>query len=280
MIMQDDVSNYFRKLYNLLGLFKIYIYMVSCVILMGLDYNNSVYTSYIKEVFISVGFKVSSVTNRGVVNLINISDVIFDYISLKKKNEEMEKELNILQTYYIKTQNIIEENKQLKKLMNLIPDLTPTYKTSKVLGDTYNVFNTTVIINGGKSSSMQNGQVALNELGLVGRIINVYNDVSRLMLLTDINSRVPVITQQSRERAIVKGTGNYKLLKMLYVSEDSNAKIGEPVITSGDGALYPAGVMVGYISDIKNNEYIVTPSVNFSKIDYVMLVERLSMPEL
>src|SRR5690606_4385105 len=115
---------------------------------------------------------------------------------------------------------------------------------TKILGDSSGPFIRSALVNAGETHGVLKGQIVINYNGLVGRIIEVGSKTSRVLLITDINSRIPIITASSRERGIVVGN-NTDLLSLLYLPEDTRVQIGEIIFTSGDGESFPSGVPIG-----------------------------------
>lgn len=127
------------------------------------------------------------------------------------------------------------------------------------------------MINAGLRDGVNNGQIVTNDLGVVGRIFETGEKSSRILLLTDLNSRVPVVSAESRELSIVAGN-NSPLLKMLYVPDGSKMKIGEEIYTSGDGEYFPQGLLIGYIYSINDKSIMVKPAVDWSRMEVVSIV--------
>jgi rod shape-determining protein MreC len=112
------------------------------------------------------------------------------------------------------------------------------------------------------------GQVIVNDLGLVGRVLHVGDRFSQAAALTHPSSRIPVVFIESRERAVVAGTGQ-SLLNVLYLSENHRIREGEWAYTSGDDRLLPAGILVGQVVMEAGQPLRLRPSVQWSKLDYV-----------
>lgn len=163
------------------------------------------------------------------------------------------------------------ENRYLRKMMNVIPESKIFYITARVVADASTPYNHSILINTGISNGVERGMVAFSDNGVVGRVVSVDDNSSRILLLTDLNARVPAITELARERAIAAGT-NGTLLKLDYLPEDTHVKVGEQVITSGDGAYFPQGLVVGIVESVKDNEVLVRPLFDEQRLEYVTLV--------
>ena len=143
------------------------------------------------------------------------------------------------------------------------------YITSRLLGISNTPFSSSAIVEVGSNNKVKVNDLIINQDGLLGKVINVSNNYSSIMLLQDPNSRVPVLTSSSRERGILAKKGNDMLL--IYLTEEHNIKIGELLYTSGDGKIYPYGILVGRVKKIKDNSVFVELSANLKKAEFVTI---------
>jgi rod shape-determining protein MreC len=127
------------------------------------------------------------------------------------------------------------------------------------------------LINAGERDGVRKNQIVINQQGVVGRIIETGEKTARILLLTDLNSKIPVITSESRERCIAAGD-NSEVIKILYLPGDNKVKVGEQVFTSGDGDMFPADLQVGTIYAMTDKAFYIKPSVEWSRLGYVQVV--------
>ena len=125
---------------------------------------------------------------------------------------------------------------------------------------------------GGKLDGIATGQAVIGADGLVGRVVEAGQGSARVLMLTDINSRVPVISESSREKSIAAGN-NSETLSLDYVATGSEMKVGERLLTSGDGGVFPPGIPVGIISSIQNGNVLVEPVTDWSRLEYISAVD-------
>ena len=170
------------------------------------------------------------------------------------------------------------ENRYLRKLLNVVSEPVEQSITARVIGDTSGVYDHALLINAGTEDGVVNGMVAISDKGVVGRIANVEGHSAEILLLTDINSRVPAITEFSRERGIATGA-NQDLIKMDYLPEDTRVKIGEQILTSGDGTFFPVGLGIGLVEKISDSEVWVRPFYDKQRLEYVVLVKFAPRPK-
>lgn len=167
------------------------------------------------------------------------------------------------------------ENNALRELLNYTAQEELRFTTAKVISDRGGPFTRTVLINAGTGLGVLEGQPIINGDGLVGRVIESGEHSARVLLLTDINSRIPVITSDSRERAIAAGR-NTADLTLLYLPDDTQVKAGEMLVTSGDGNTVPAGLPVGEIVAVKDGRVTVRPHASWQRLDYISAIQRKS----
>lgn len=170
------------------------------------------------------------------------------------------------------------ENAALRELLHYKADETLRFTTAKVISDRSGPLSRTVLLNAGSLLNIAQGQPVINGDGLVGRVIDAGQHSSRVLLISDINSRIPVITSQSRERSIAAGD-NSELLSLLYLADDSKITIGEKLVTSGDGDTMPAGLPVGEVVSITHGIAKVRPYASWFRLNYVSAIHRETIEE-
>jgi rod shape-determining protein MreC len=139
----------------------------------------------------------------------------------------------------------VERLARYEALLGLPPELLATGLTARLIGEASGPFSAARIANAGAEVGVKNGFAAINEYGLVGWVSSVGKRSSRVLLLTDPNSRIPVMGETSRVRAIMVGDRSEQP-EMLYMSDASRLRPGERIMTSGDGGMFPRGILVGY----------------------------------
>lgn len=163
------------------------------------------------------------------------------------------------------------QNAALGDLLRLAPDIERRYVTARVIGDQGSAFARSVLVSAGTSGGVAKGQAALTGSGLAGRVAEAGERVSRVLLITDINSRIPVQVGEARERAVLAGD-NSPRPGLVYLLPDSAVRVGDRVVTSGHGGLFPAGLPVGEVAEVLENEVRVRPYVDWDHLDYLRLV--------
>ncbi|MBO39181.1 MAG: rod shape-determining protein MreC [Rhodospirillaceae bacterium] len=188
-----------------------------------------------------------------------------DNIRLKRENER-------LLLWQETAKRLKSENKILQSLLQFTPTPKRQFITARVIADSGGAFVRSIIVNTGKRNGVRKGQAAVTGVGLAGRVVAVGHRSARVLLVTDINSRVPVLVETTRDRAILSGD-NSSMPRLTFLPTNSTAKAGHRIVTSGHGGVFPAGLQVGFIVDGSNGIMRVKPNVSFQKLEYIRLVD-------
>lgn len=187
-----------------------------------------------------------------------------DHARLLQENEALKWKIQALEPY-------AHENAVLKQNLN-IPSFA-TYKrlTVRVLATPYDGLHHFFLVAAGKKDGLEKDQAVLIPDGIVGRIEKVGQKIARILLINDINSRIPVMTEISQQRAILAGEGN-ALPTLVYLDDSKRIQRGERVVTSGLGGFFPPGLPVGIVEEIANGKVRVKPYASFGHIEWVHIL--------
>ncbi len=195
-----------------------------------------------------------------------ISRLRTDNVALKNENIELLK-------WQAQAKAMETENKSLRALLNVVPAEKSTYITARVVSDIGGPYIHSALINGGTDLGIKKDEAAISDNGLLGRVVDVGNSSARILLLNDINSRVPVIAETSHEKSILVGN-NSDAPTLSYIGGESKIKVGERIVTSGDGGIFPEGIPVGIVTSVtKGGAVKVTPYVDATRVEYVSVVD-------
>ena len=164
------------------------------------------------------------------------------------------------------------ENAALRDLNRMVPDPTLSYITARVVGDPGGAFVRTVLINAGERNGIEKGQAAITSAGLAGRVAEVGKRSARVLLLTDINSRVPVVVGSGRDRAVLAGD-NTNAPELLYLGPTAKVQVGDQVSTSGHGGVFPPGLPIGVVSGVTEKGIRVQPFVDWAHMEILRIVD-------
>lgn len=164
------------------------------------------------------------------------------------------------------------ENASLKANLHWIPDPEASFVTARVVADAGGVYARAVLLSTGPGVHITKGQVALDDRGLVGRVTEYGARSARVLLITDINSRIPVILESSRAHAILAGT-NGPRPRLMYWPEGQAPAEGERVVTSAEANAFPAGLPVGTVHYTGRNSVEVEPAARLDRLEIVRIFD-------
>jgi rod shape-determining protein MreC len=203
--------------------------------------------------------------HKAVTEVVGLSGLRDENARLRDENERLRRWQSIALT-------LDAENQRLKTALRWIPDPEASYVTARVVADAGGVYAKAVLLSVGPNHGLRKGEIALDERGLVGRITEVGSRTARVLLITDMNSRVPVILEGSRSRAILTGT-NSPRPRLLYWSEGTVPKDGERVVTSAEANAFPANLPVGTVRYNANGVPEVEPDAQLRALDIVRIFD-------
>ena len=218
---------------------------------------------------------ISNAFNKPVKEIENVIEDVQSVTQLRKENIRLKIEIKRLMVSEKNMALVESELLELKKILNFIPKGNKVLATGRVLNISGGTFAKTMLINAGIKEGMKIGQPVVSSDGLVGSIISVGPSSSRVLLLIDINSMVPIFLTQSGWPAIAQGQ-NGSFLKLRFLSSEASPIIGEIVETSGHGGKFPSGINLGKIIDSKSGNYVVKLSSNPQKLRFVSILEANS----
>jgi rod shape-determining protein MreC len=190
---------------------------------------------------------------------------------LKSENIRLEEENARLQKWYEAALKLQAENQSFRELLNVKADPTITFVTARVISDAGGSFVKSVLLPVGARDRVQKGNAVMSGHGLVGRVMEVGQTSSRVLLVTDLNSHIPVILQNTRTKAILAGK-NQDLMKLERLPPDSGMTVGTRVVTSGDGGQLPADLPVGTIVSVGADGVWVKPISDIDTLSYVQVI--------
>jgi len=220
----------------------------------------------INEVIYRSSFIVSIPENK--INKIRIQ--IEDHMNLYDKYKKNQLELKILKENKLSNDYLIFEN---KKLRNLIDESINTKEIfAKVIIDKNSPYLKSIVLNKGSKDQIEMGMGIIDGIYLVGQVIEVNYTNSRALLLTDLNSKIPVLLEPYGIQAVASGTGkNYGVIEHTKEEYESEVSTSEKIVyTSGLAGLFKPGIPVGKI--LKNSNDKIIFFSDFTQLDYVKIV--------
>ena len=201
----------------------------------------------------------------------NVFDLARDYLLAGSQNHQLREEVNDLHVWQDKAIAMENENQRLRAVLGLKTDPPIPMVTAHVIADSRGPFADSRVADAGKERGVTPGNPVMSERGLIGRVIGVGHDVSRILLLTDIASRTPVLIDRTNARAILSGDGGPNP-KLAYMRGQDPVKVGDRVLTSGDGGVFPRGLPVGVAVQGLDGAWRVRLDSDSSPIDFVRIL--------
>ena len=193
-------------------------------------------------------------------------------IDLHGENQRLRAENTRLRRWHAVAQTLEQENIAYKELLNFVDDPHPAFITARVIGDAGGAFVRTVLLNAGSGDGVRDGQAVINADGLVGRVVETGQRTARILLLTDLNSRIPVVVEQTRVSAILAGD-NSDEPRLAYLPVNAVIKPGERIVTSGHGGMLPPGLPVGVVAAVVDGVARVRPFVDWHTLEYMRVLD-------
>lgn len=194
--------------------------------------------------------------------------------AIRAENAKLREENAALRRWQAVALALDAENSALKAQLNWVPDPAARFIAARVVADAGGTYARSVLIQTGPQGpgGVRKGEVALDDRGLVGRITEVGSRTARVLLITDMNSRIPVIMQGSGARAILVGT-NAARPRLLYWPEGTPPRDGETVVTSAEAGAFPAGLPVGTVRYAANNVPEVETAAHLDELQVVRVFD-------
>jgi rod shape-determining protein MreC len=201
----------------------------------------------------------------------------FYLVGLERENQALKRELQELKLQMNRYREADLANERLRALLNFKKSIaTPLLPAQLVAFDPSGWFQT-ILIDKGRNDGVVQDMAVVSSEGLVGRIIGVGNHHAKVLLILDGNSAVDAYIQRSRARGVLVGLG-LELCLLKYVQRNEDVQVGDQVISSGMGGVFPKGLLVGTVQEVVRGSsglfqrVEVEPAVNFSRLEEVLVV--------
>jgi rod shape-determining protein MreC len=195
-----------------------------------------------------------------------------DWVEVYRRNEALERENRRLLGWRTRALSLAAENAELRGLLKLVPDRAVSFVSARVIADSAGAYAQSLLIDAGRDQGVKRGDAVLGGRGLVGRITEVGRRTARVLLLTDLNSRLPVfIEAKGPLRAILAGDNSPRPTLRFFPAK-AVIRPGDPVVTSGVGGLFPPNLPIGVVAGFEGTVPRVAPYAEFSEAAYLRVV--------
>ena len=191
---------------------------------------------------------------------------------IRQKNESLRQDKERLLQWQMVARKLEAENKALRAQLNYVPGPQASYVSARVIADTGGAFAHSLLLNIGAQPGVSKGQAVVTGDGLVGRITGVGDRSTRVLLITDLNSRIPVLIEATRTRGILAGN-NTDRPRFIHLPPGATVSPGDRIVTSGHGGAFPVGLPVGLVDAINDGGISVQPFVPRDRLEYVRVLD-------
>jgi len=218
---------------------------------------------------------------------LNILSKIYEYLgalfnvdSIVEKNKKLEHQLSDLKFELFRMQNIKQENQELRKILDLKKEFSFESIPAEVIARVNKNFSKIVILNKGNNSGIKVDTAVISHDGLVGKVIEVGDKTSKVILLNDANFKIQAQVKNTDEVGLVLGGVKNNTCIIKYLSQDAKVKLGDVVVTGKYSTFIPAGIPIGEIKNFISSEdmffrqAIIETYVNLNNIEFVLCLKQ------
>lgn len=198
--------------------------------------------------------------------------IVRELSAIRSENERLRQENERLLAWQEAARRLMAQNDALMGLLDFKPDPRARYVAARVIGDSGGAYVRSMLVNAGEREGIRKGQAVVTGRGLAGRIAAAGLRSARVLLITDINSRVPVLVESSRDRAILAGDNSGRP-RLAFLPANAAVRNGDTIVTSGHGGVFPPGLPVGRVIVSDDGAVRVQPLVQFERLEFVRVVD-------
>lgn len=210
---------------------------------------------------------------KPVTGTINLIRDFQSYQRLADQNRELRSELRQMQAWKEAALQLEQENARLLDLNNVRLDPRLTYVTGVVMADSGSPFRQSVLLNVGARDGIMDGWAAMDGIGLVGRISGVGQNTARVIQLTDASSAVPAMIQPSGQTALITGD-NSATPVVDFLEKPELVRPGDRVVSSGDGGVFPAGLLIGQVAADRSGRLRVRLAADYERLEFLRVLRH------
>lgn len=201
----------------------------------------------------------------------------FRLVDVHHENTQLKNEIHVLKMANSRYRELLATQERLEELLQFKQTINRPVLAAQVIGLDPTGWFKSVIIDKGKWAGLRLDMPVVNAFGVVGRVVSVSSNYAKVLLIIDQNSAVDCLVQRSRDRGMLKGLMS-EICKLDYVAKSNDITVGDIVVTSGLGGVFPKGLPVGRILDVKEisgelfKDIKIRTAVDFSKLEEVLVI--------
>lgn len=253
--------------------------VVSTLTVMALDIQGTKGTTWVESVLVSALSPFQKAITRTMLKTQHLWHSYIGLVNVQAENETLKKEIQALRT---ENSRLVEVNLRYNRLSGLLE----TQKKAKepmmlanVVGHDSTTWSNVLLVDRGTEKNVGNNMVVVSADGLVGHVIQSSPKASKVLLLTDFRHSVDALVQRTRDRGVVVGRDRSTCL-MKYIPLEAEIQVGDRVITSGMGGIFPKGLVIGTVTQVTKREVelyqeaLVKPSADLMRLEEVFVIVK------
>lgn len=215
---------------------------------------------------------IMAVISRPAASVADAINAAQELADLRAENARLRQENTLLQQYRHAAFQLEAEIVSLRELTNYELGMEHSFIAGRVVADNSGAFVRSKAINVGAQDGIRDGQAVIGSEGLIGRIVQTGDMSARILLLTDLNSRIPVVMQKSGHRAVLAGDNSGRPT-LQYLPRDHDVEVGDRVVSSGHGGMFPPGLAIGRVVESGDAGIEVVLFEDLDRVDLVRVVD-------
>uniref|UniRef100_A0A7C5ZCH6 Cell shape-determining protein MreC n=1 Tax=Caldicellulosiruptor owensensis TaxID=55205 RepID=A0A7C5ZCH6_9FIRM len=271
-----------RNVFLTIVVFLAFLFSIIATVISLKNYDSNIVSKKLKEGYVPTNSQIVKII-RDIREYIN---GIFHLNQIIAENKRLKEELSKLNSDKITIEEIKSENAKLKELLGLKDQikLSASYEIARVVQRSQEAWLNYFIIDKGEKDGVKKNMVVINNQGLIGYIIDTGTNWAKVITVLDPDFSASAMIVRTREIGVVRGSVNLlskRLCELRYISKDSKVKLNDIVITSGMGEIFPKGIAIGKVVQIKNDKFeltkniVIEPLVDIENVEYVMVLKQL-----
>jgi len=260
-------------------LFIAVVFLLPAFLVLTLHVREERKTSFAEQVLLQISLPIQQRAQRAVLWVRGVGEHYIFLTRVHQENQDLKRTVSALREENNRLKEALWTEERLKKLSHLQSQYSSVSLVAQIFARDPSSWFKTVLVNKGEKDGAAKDMAVVTSEGVVGRVIEVSLHTAKVLLITDPNSAMDVIVQRSRTQGIMEGKVE-EVCVLKYVQKNEDVQVGDKVITSGLGGIFPKGLMTGTVTKVERKrpgifQYIeVTPSVDFSRLEEVLILKE------
>ena len=258
--------------------------LVFASVIMANNIKNRGPSNFLERAALTISSPLQKMVTSVIHKTVNTWTHYIDLTKTASQNDMLVKKLEKVEFDNQLLQEELKRYKRIEELVSSMPIKDATMIVADVIGWDSTNMSQTIVLNRGLNDGVQENNIVTSNNGLIGRVVEASSSASKVLLITDSRSAVDAYTESGRERCVIVGQ-NKKTCVILYLPINDNSKVGDVLISSGLGRVYPKGLHIGTISSIVPDsgrlffKAELQPAADLKHIEEVMIITEIKKDE-